>query len=285
MAIERGKRRRGGKPARPPDTAAERLSARPAATAALVLLTVGAYLPAFSAGFIWDDVAFTEAAVVREWSGLWSIWFSPSAIENEGHYLAAGLYELLAGAQTLGVRPRRLPTPSMSSCISSTACFSGAWPDGSPSPARGSSPRRSPFTRCTWSRSSGSSSARTCCRGFSISPPSSRGSASRRRRNGRKALRPGVRAVHAGGCCASPSWSHCPRRCSSRGGGRNGRGDRRDAARLAPFFAAGAAMAAADLSFYDTREPLALGYPAAERLLIAAHALWFYAGKLLWPPV
>ena len=56
-----------------------------------------------------------------------------------------------------------------------------------------------------------------------------------------------------------------------------------DLSRAAPFFVVGAAIAAADLSFYDVREPLSLGYTAAERLLIAAHALWFYAGKLLWP--
>ena len=37
------------------------------------------------------------------------------------------------------------------------------------------------------------------------------------------------------------------------------------------------------MSFYDAREPLSLGYTLVERLQIAARALWFYAGKLLWP--
>ena len=32
-----------------------------------------------------------------------------------------------------------------------------------------------------------------------------------------------------------------------------------------------------------SREPLALGYSFVDRILIAARALWFYVGKLLWP--
>ena len=38
-----------------------------------------------------------------------------------------------------------------------------------------------------------------------------------------------------------------------------------------------------DLSFYQSREVLSLDYSLIERTLIAARALWFYAGKLLWP--
>ena len=56
-----------------------------------------------------------------------------------------------------------------------------------------------------------------------------------------------------------------------------------DLLRVAPFFLVALCITAADLSFYAAREPLALGYSLAERTLIAARALWFYAGKLLWP--
>ena len=56
------------------------------AGAALILLVAVAYLPAFSAGFLWDDRVFTEARAVREWSGLWTLWFRPSEIGNEAHY-------------------------------------------------------------------------------------------------------------------------------------------------------------------------------------------------------
>ena len=56
-----------------------------------------------------------------------------------------------------------------------------------------------------------------------------------------------------------------------------------DLLRLAPFVAVGLAITLADLAFYTSREPLELAYTLPERALIAARALWFYAGKLLWP--
>ena len=56
-----------------------------------------------------------------------------------------------------------------------------------------------------------------------------------------------------------------------------------DLLRLAPFVMVGLAITLADLTFYTSREPLELGYSLVERGLIAARALWFYAGKLVWP--
>ena len=37
-------------------------------------------------GFVWDDNLCIKTDPVRDISGLWQIWFSPGAIENEGHY-------------------------------------------------------------------------------------------------------------------------------------------------------------------------------------------------------
>ena len=56
-----------------------------------------------------------------------------------------------------------------------------------------------------------------------------------------------------------------------------------DLLRLVPFGVIGLVIVLGDLSFYQSREPLSLGYSLTERTLIAARALWFYAGKLLWP--
>ena len=53
--------------------------------------------------------------------------------------------------------------------------------------------------------------------------------------------------------------------------------------RTAPFFLVGLAMAVADMLFYQNVQPISLGYSMAERVLIAAHALWFYVGKLVLP--
>ena len=53
--------------------------------------------------------------------------------------------------------------------------------------------------------------------------------------------------------------------------------------RATPFFLVGLAMAVADILFYQNVQPISLGYSMPERLIIATHALWFYAGKLLLP--
>ncbi|MDE2902488.1 MAG: tetratricopeptide repeat protein [Chloroflexota bacterium] len=50
------------------------------------MLTSLSYFPAFQAGFVWDDVVFTENGAVREWGDIWSLWLSPGHIEYEGHY-------------------------------------------------------------------------------------------------------------------------------------------------------------------------------------------------------
>ena len=37
-------------------------------------------------GFVWDDNIYIKVDPVRDVSGLWQIWFSPSTIEEERHY-------------------------------------------------------------------------------------------------------------------------------------------------------------------------------------------------------
>ena len=57
---------------------------------------------------------------------------------------------------------------------------------------------------------------------------------------------------------------------------------RADLLRTLPFFLVGFAIALGDMSFYESRN-ISFDYSVAERVLIAAHALWFYIGKLVWP--
>ena len=44
------------------------------------------YFPALSGEFIWDDAIFAKEKTIHSWSGLWSIWFAPSELVNEVHY-------------------------------------------------------------------------------------------------------------------------------------------------------------------------------------------------------
>ena len=53
---------------------------------ALWLMVLAAYWPALSAGFIWDDNIFYESDMVRDWGGLFGIWFELGGIGAESHY-------------------------------------------------------------------------------------------------------------------------------------------------------------------------------------------------------
>ncbi len=56
-----------------------------------------------------------------------------------------------------------------------------------------------------------------------------------------------------------------------------------DAWRIAPFFLVALSISLADLYYYQAPREFPFDYGFAERLLIAARALWFYAGKLVLP--
>ena len=53
--------------------------------------------------------------------------------------------------------------------------------------------------------------------------------------------------------------------------------------RLAPFFLVALFVAVGDLSYYQSLRDVSFDHGLAERTLIAARTLWFYAGKLVWP--
>ena len=63
---------------------------------------------------------------------------------------------------------------------------------------------------------------------------------------------------------------------------KNGRITLPDLRRVTPFFLVALLLTAVDLYSYGSSQG-ALDYSLPERILIAARALWFYAGKLVWP--
>ena len=64
---------------------------------------------------------------------------------------------------------------------------------------------------------------------------------------------------------------------------RYGRVTTRDLGLVAPFFLVAIAFVALDLSLVSSATPAEFHYSTIERVLIAGRAVWFYAGKLLWP--
>ena len=64
---------------------------------------------------------------------------------------------------------------------------------------------------------------------------------------------------------------------------KQGRVTSTDLLRLVPFFVVGLVIALGDLASYRSVHNKEFDFSLIERALIAARALWFYAGKLLWP--
>ena len=49
----------------------------------LAFLVAASYFPAVWAGFVWDDEIIRRIDSIRGWSGIWDLWFSPSAVYHE----------------------------------------------------------------------------------------------------------------------------------------------------------------------------------------------------------
>ena len=257
------------------------VSRRTAAGAAtLALLVAACYFPSLSGGFVWDDVIFSEEPVIRRWSGLWSIWFSPADIRNEGHYwpivyttfwlehklwgLAPFGYHavnvLLHAVNTLLVWRllRRLDVPGAWAVAAVFAVHpvhveSVAWIIERKDLLSGLFYLSAVLA---WIR-------------FTEAPHPSRYCL--------------ALALFTAGLLSKSIVVTLPAALLVWHWWKRGRVTGGDAIRLLPFFAVGLGITAGDLAFYTSREPLALGYSLAERTLIAARALWFYAGKLVWP--
>ncbi len=261
-------------------------AARQRLVAAAVLggLVVAAYFPAFLAGFVWDDRIFTGTPLVRDWSGLWRIWFSPAEIENEAHYWPL-LYTTFwlehklwgyapAGYHVVNVLLHFANTLLLWRLLARLAA-PGAWVVAAVFAVH---PLHVESVVWIMERKDVLSGLFYLA-AFSVwvrfveeSRPK------RRRRSYLLAL-----ALFVLGLLSKSIVVTLPAALAVWHWWRQGRVTGADFHRLAPFFAVGLAFAVADVAFSNTREPVSLGYSMIERVLIAAHALWFYVGKLLWP--
>ena len=283
-AAERASSSAGRSPAGAPPparTAAGRFGGLPLRGAVLLgALVAGAYLPALGAGFVWDDVIFTEEPVVHAWSGLWNIWFSPADIAGEGHYwpvvyTSFWLEHKLWGLAPLGYHAvnvlLHLVNVLLVWRLMQRLAAPGAWAVAAVfavHPLHVESVAWVIERKDLLSALFYLTAALTWMR-FVEAP-----------RRGRYALALGL---FTAGLLSKSIVVTFPAAVLIWHWWRAGRVTRTDLTRLLPFFAVALAVTAFDLSFYTSREPLALGYSLVERVLIAARALWFYAGKLLWP--
>ena len=248
---------------------------------ALGLLVVVPYLPAMLwGGFVWDDNLYIKVDPVRDVSGLWQIWFSPSELGREDHYwplvyttfwLEHKLWRFdptgyhvvnamlhLANTLLLWHLLRRLTVP-------------GAWVVAAVFAVH---PLHVESVAWVFERKDVLSglfylAAALAWMRFVEQP-----------RRGRYA---GALALYVAGLLSKSIVVTLPAALLIWHWWKQGRVTSTDLLRLVPFFVVGLVIAVGDLSFSRSVAPVSFDYSLTERMLIAARVLWFYAGNLLWP--
>ncbi|MXX63461.1 MAG: tetratricopeptide repeat protein [Holophagales bacterium] len=267
--------------ARPPPARSPAISPREKLAAAALVLMVGvSFIPAYQAGFVWDDTIFVEQSFIREASGLKSIWFSPRDIEQEGHYWPVTyttfwLEHKLWGFEPLGYHVVNvlLHTVNVLLVWSLLRRFAvpGAWAVAAVFAVH---PLHVESVAWVIERKDVLSGLFYLTSFLAYV---------RFTDNGRPERYLLALGLFAAGLLSKTVVVTLPAALLIWHWWQRGRISRPDLLRTAPFFAVGLLIAAADTAFYRTREALALDYSFVERILIAGRALWFYAGKLAWP--
>ena len=251
------------------------------ALVALGLLVVVCYLPAMLwGGFVWDDSILLDAKPVQDVSGLWQIWFSPSAIEGEGHYWPLVYTTFWLEHKLWGFDPTGYHIVNVLLHLANTLLLChlmrrlavpGAWVVAAVfavHPLHVESVAWVIERKDVLSGLFYLASALVWMRFVEQS---------------RRGWYVCSLVLYAAGLLSKSIVITLPVALLLWHWWQQGRVTSADLLRLVPFGVVGLITTVGDLSFYQSREALALGYSLTERVLIAAHALWFYAGKLLWP--
>ena len=250
------------------------------AALALGLLVAVCYFPALAGGFVWDDVIFAEEPVIHSPSGLRSIWLAPADIKNEGHYwplvyTGFWLEHKLWGLAPVGYHAVNIVLHLLNSLLLWRLLVRAAVP-GAVVIAAVFAVHPLHVESVAWIIERKDVLSGLLYVGavlawvrFTEAP-----------RAGGYAL---VVVLFTAGLLSKSVVVTLPAALLIWQWWRAGRVTRTDLLRVAPLAVIGAAITAADLAYYAGREPLELGYTVVERALIAGRALWFYAGKLVWP--
>ena len=248
--------------------------------AAIAVLAAVSYVPALSGGFVWDDVIFAEEPVIHAVSGLKSIWFSPADIRNEGHYWPLVYTSFWLEHKLWGLNPAGYHAVNillhLANCLLLWRLLARLRVPGAAVIAAVFAAHPVHVESVAWiiERKDVLSAL------FYLGAVTVWVRCAETPGAGRYALAMGL---FTAGLLSKSVVVTLPVALVIWHWWRYGRVTWLDVLRLAPFVAVGLAITLADLSFYQSREPLELGYTPAERALIASRALWFYAFKLLWP--
>ena len=248
---------------------------------ALGLLVVVPYLPAMLwGGFVWDDYVCITVAPVRDVSGLWQIWFSPSAIEGEGHYWPLVYTTFWLEHKLWGYAPAGYHVVNVLLHLANTLLLwhllrrlavPGAWMVAAVFAVH---PLHVESVAWIIERKDVLSglfylAAALAWMRFVEQPSSRRYACSL--------------ALYAAAMLSKSIAITLPVALLILHWWKRGRVTSTDLLRLVPFFVVGLVITVGDLSYYWSDITTSFDYSFTERTLIAARALWFYAGKLLWP--
>ena len=255
------------------------------ASAALCLLVAVSYFPALSAGFLWDDLILTKATPLHTWSGLAEIWLGSRELSQyEAHYwpllyttfwlehrlwglapLGYHLVNLLLHTGVVLLLWRLLRQMDVPGAWFAAAVFavhplhveSVAWVIG-----------RKDILATLFYLSSVLAYIR-----FVETP--------RGERRGWPYLL--AVALFVLGLFSKSIVITLPAALLLWHWWRHGRVTMADCIRTLPFFLVGLGITLVEYVYYIGNQPTSFAYSLLERGLIAARALAFYAGKLLWP--
>ena len=248
---------------------------------ALSVLVVVSYLPAMLwGGFVWDDNICIKVDPVREVSGLWQIWFSPSSVEKEAHYWPLVYTTFWLEHKLWGFDPTGYHIVNVLLHLANTLLLwhlmrrlsvPGAWMIAAVFAVH---PLHVESVAWVIERKDVLSglfylAAALAWMRFVEQP--------------RRGWYVCSLVLYAAGLLSKSIVVTLPVALLIWHWWKQGRVTSTDLLRLVPFGVVGLVITVGDLSFYYSRTAESLGYSLTERTLIAARALWFYAGKLLWP--
>ena len=274
---------------------------------ALAAMILAAYWPAYFAGFVWDDKVFLDASAMLSLRGLADIWLTPGSLVFEGHYWPvvyttfwlehkawAWTCAFAANCADHGFNP--LPFHLLNIALHGVntillwrllqrLAVPGAWLAAAVFALH---PAHVEAVAWVIARKDLLATlfyllAADCwLRYRELSSAASKRHANSRLRSASRAYL-ALTALFTAGMLSKSFVITLPAAMLVWAWWKHGRIAAGDCAQAAPLLLLGGGIIVFDLIQYSARADLELDYSFIERMLIAAKALWFYAGKLLWP--
>lgn len=278
------------------------------AYALLAVIAAVVFIPAFSAGFVWDDSIIVD--LPESVNGFGDIWFNPSLLQGEGHYWPVVYTTFWIEYQLWGLDPmgyhivnvalhalntmlvyallRRLKVPGAWFAAAVFAVHpvhvdSVAWTIERKDVLSALFYLAAALLYFSWDHRR--------------NPENAHDSTGRGQRRGRGSRAPGSQSVtgrelllYTGSVIAftlsmlSKSIGvTLPVMLLVYHWWRNGRISRREAAQTLPFFGVSAAITIGDLAYYTPRAEILFDLSLTERVQVVARSFWHYVEKLVWP--